>query len=169
MSPSRVVVVALCLLAALVLQASVLARIPTPGARPDLVLVVVVAFALAKGPLVGLVVGFSAGLLLDLVGVHALGALALVLCVVGYLAGLFAIEVEQSAFIPFVVVAAATATATLLYAAVSLLASDGRVTLGAIVRSLPVSVVYNAILTPFVVPAIGVLCRRLDPSERRLR
>jgi uncharacterized membrane protein len=45
---------------ALLLQSTVLARLPLPGGVPDLLLVLVVAFALVEGPLSGAVTGFVA-------------------------------------------------------------------------------------------------------------
>ena len=51
---------------ALVLQASVFSHLAVQGVVPDLVLLVVVAAGLAYGSELGLVLGFGAGLLLDL-------------------------------------------------------------------------------------------------------
>ena len=75
-------------LTALLLQSTVLSRLPLPGGAPDLLLVLVVAYALAEGPLSGTVTGFCAGLLADLTSDHELGRTALVLALVGYVAGL---------------------------------------------------------------------------------
>ena len=75
---------------ALMLQLSVLDVLPLPGGiAPDLVLLVVVAIALTSGPLFGLVTGFAAGLALDLAppASHAIGAYALVFCLIGYVCG----------------------------------------------------------------------------------
>ncbi len=74
---------------ALVLQASVFSHLAVQGVVPDLVLLVVVAAGLAYGSEVGLVLGFGAGLLLDLAppADHYAGRWALALMVVGYVAG----------------------------------------------------------------------------------
>ena len=68
-----------------------LARLPLPGAAPDLLLVLVVALRARRGSRCpGLLTGFVAGLLADLGADHELGRLALAYAVVGYLAGLAA-------------------------------------------------------------------------------
>jgi len=74
---------------ALALQVTLFARLPLPGATPDLVLLVVVGLALSHGPAFGLVLGFAAGLASDLVppADHEIGRWAFVLTLLGYLAG----------------------------------------------------------------------------------
>ena len=103
---------------ALALQVTLFSRLPLPGATPDVLLLVVVALALAYGPGFGLVCGFAAGLAADLVppADHEVGRWALVLTLVGYLAGLGRDSSRRSAFVPLVVVAVAGGGAVLLYA-----------------------------------------------------
>ena len=76
------------------------------------------ALALAYGPGFGLVCGFAAGLAVDLVppADHEVGRWALVLTLVGYLAGLGRDSSRRSAFVPLMVVAVAGGGAVLLYA-----------------------------------------------------
>lgn len=66
-SRRAVLVVALALAGMVLLQVTLIAFLPTPGAVPDLVLVAVAALAVTRGPLVGGLAGAWAGLLLDLV------------------------------------------------------------------------------------------------------
>src|SRR3954468_9961594 len=113
---------------ALVIQVSVLARLQLPGATPDLLLLVVLGLAFVYGPVSGALIGFGAGLLADLAppADHAAGRYALVLCVIGYVAGLAKPENGRlkSATGPLVVgVPAATGT-PLLYAGVGALVGD---------------------------------------------
>ena len=77
---------ALLLTVALVLQVTLVSRLPIPGAAPDLVLLVLVGVALRGGPETGLIAGFGAGLALDALppADHAIGRWALVLCLIGY-------------------------------------------------------------------------------------
>ncbi|WP_228985275.1 rod shape-determining protein MreD, partial [Streptomyces sp. DH12] len=113
---------------ALVIQVSVLARLHLPGAVPDLLLLVVLGLALVYGHVGGALVGFAAGLLADLAppADHAAGRYALVLCVIGYLAGLVNPESGQvkTAAGPMLVVVAAAVGSTLLYAGVGALVGD---------------------------------------------
>ncbi len=87
-APARVVALLAAVLAVVALSARHLAPVP------DLVLVLVVAWALLRGPLVGGVAGLAAGWLLDLVppGSGLLGAQALTYAAAGLLAGRFRSE-----------------------------------------------------------------------------
>lgn len=77
------------LLAAVVLESALLARLPLPGPTPDLVLLVVIGAALANGANIGAVTGFSAGLLTALAppSVAPMGLHAILYAVIGYLIG----------------------------------------------------------------------------------
>jgi rod shape-determining protein MreD len=161
-APSRIGLTVALLMTAVVLQVSVAARLGLPGATPDVVLLVVVGLALAYGPTWGVAVGFTGGLLLDVAppGLAPMGRWAIVLCLVGYLSGLLADQVERSALLPFVTVAVAAAGASLAYAAIGGLIGDGRVTWPAVSRVVPTAVLYDVVLTPFVVFAVLALARR---------
>ena len=167
MTGSRVLLGAVTVVTALLLQTAVLARLPLPGGAPDLLLVLVVAFALTEGPLSGTVTGFVAGLLADLGADHEVGRLALVYALAGYLAGLLADDRPRSPLLPLAVVAATAAGAVLVYAAQGLLVGDPRITGSAVRASLTGTVTYSVLLTPFVVPAVRALVRRLDADPLR--
>ncbi len=162
-------------LSALLLQSTVLARLPLPGGAPDLLLVLVVAFALAEGPRSGTLTGFGAGLLADLGADHELGRTALVLALVGYGAGLvhddpsYGASGKRSTAVPFVVVGLSAAAAVTVYAAEGLLLGDARITGSAWLSALVGTVLYCVLLTPFVVPVVAALVRRVgqDPLRRR--
>ena len=62
----RAVIVAVLLLLAVLIEVTVLAPLPFPGATPSLVLVVVVILASQFGASTGAVSGFAGGLLLDI-------------------------------------------------------------------------------------------------------
>lgn len=166
MSARRVLVTVGVAVSALVLQLTVVTRLPFPGdVEPDLVLVAVVALALANGPLPGAVTGFATGLAADIAppADHTIGRYALVLCVVGYLCGLILDDLEGSGFTPFAAMALGVLGGALLYVGVGAILGDPRVTLPAVTRVLPVSVLYDVVLSPFVLYAVVWLIRRVDP------
>ncbi|MDQ1010798.1 rod shape-determining protein MreD [Streptomyces sp. V4I23] len=152
---------------ALVIQVTVLARLQLPGAVPDLMLLTVLGLAMVYGHVAGAFIGFGAGLLADIAppADHAAGRYALVLCVIGYLAGLIRPDNGQqlrSATGPMVVVVAAAIGSTLLYAGVGALVGDTaarHVGLGSLLFT---AAVYDLILAPFTVPLIMWLARRSD-------
>ncbi|WP_432056748.1 rod shape-determining protein MreD [Streptomyces sp. bgisy022] len=166
MRVNRILLSSALIVVALVLQVSVLARLHLPGAVPDLLLLTVLGLALVYGHVGGALVGFSAGLLADLAppADHAAGRYALVLCVIGYLAGLVKPETGQvkSATGPMVVVVAAAVGSTLLYAGVGALVGDTaarHVGLGSLLFT---AALYDLLLAPFVVPGVMALARRAD-------
>jgi rod shape-determining protein MreD len=169
--PVRIVVAVGLLVVALAGQVTMLTRLPLPGATPDLVLVTVVALALAYGPAFGLVAGFGAGLATDLVppADGAIGRWAFVLTLVGYLAGLARVEIRRSAFVPLIVAAAAGALSVVGYALLAALSGDPHVTRAALVAVLPTAVLYDVVLSPFVVPAVLLLAERVEPDPLLLR
>ncbi|MBQ1088217.1 rod shape-determining protein MreD [Streptomyces sp. B93] len=168
---NRILLSSALVVVALVLQVSVLARLHLPGAVPDLVLLTVLGLALVYGHVGGALVGFGAGLLIDLAppADHAVGRYALVLSVVGYLAGLVRPENGRlkSATGPMAVVVVAAVGTTLLYAGVGALVGDTaarHVGLGSLLFT---AALYDLLLAPFVVPGVMALARRAenDPLE----
>lgn len=162
-------------LTALLVQSTVLTRLPLPGGAPDLLLLLVVAFALAEGPRSGTLTGFCAGLLADLTAHHELGRTALVLALVGYGAGLvhddpvYGGSGERSTLLPFAVVALSAAGAVTVYALEGLLLGDPRITWSAWSQAIVSTTAYCVLLTPFVVPVVGALVRSVgrDPLRHR--
>ena len=151
---------------ALVIQVSVLARLHLPGAVPDLLLLTVLGLAMVYGHVAGALIGFGAGLLADLAppADHAAGRYALVLCVIGYLAGLAKPENGRlkSATGPMAVVVAAAIGATVLYAGVGALVGDTAARHVGLVSLLFTASLYDLLLAPFVVPGVMALARRAD-------
>lgn len=166
MHVNRILLSGALVVVALVLQVSVLARLHLPGAVPDLLMLVVLALALTYGHVGGCLIGFGAGLLADLAppADHAAGRYALVLCVIGYLAGLAKPESGQmrSASLPMAVVAAAAILSTLLYAGVGALVGDTAARHVGIVKLLFTAMLYDLLLAPFTVPWIMKLARLLE-------
>ncbi len=166
MRVNRIVLSTALVVVALVLQVSVLARLHLPGAVPDLLMLVVLALALTYGHVGGCLIGFGAGLLADLAppADHAAGRYALVLCVIGYLAGLARPDSGQlrSAAMPMAVVAAAGVLSTLLYAGVGALVGDTAARHVGILSLLVTATIYDLLLAPFTVPWIMKLARHLE-------
>ncbi|WP_030748125.1 rod shape-determining protein MreD [Streptomyces sp. NRRL F-5135] len=163
---NRVLLSTTLIVVALVVQVSILARLQLPGAVPDLMLLVVLALAFVYGHVSGALIGFGAGLLADLAppADHAAGRYALVLCVIGYLAGLAKPEKGQmrTALGPMIAVVAAALGSTLLYAAVGALVGDTaarHVGLGGLLFT---AAVYDLLLAPFTIPLVMALARKAE-------
>ncbi|MEU1788307.1 rod shape-determining protein MreD [Streptomyces sparsogenes] len=163
---NRVLLSALLVVIALVVQVCVLARLQLPGAVPDLLLLVVLGLALVYGHTGGALIGFGAGLLADLAppADHAAGRYALVLCVIGYLAGLARPETGRlrSATGPMLVVVAAAIGSTLLYAGVGQLVGDDAARHVGLGKLLFTAALYDLLLAPFTVPLIMGMARKSE-------
>lgn len=79
--------IAVLVVVAVVLQVSFFSFLSILGAAPDLLPVLITALGLLGGAMLGGVVGFATGLLLDSLLLQTLGASSLALLAVGYLAG----------------------------------------------------------------------------------
>jgi rod shape-determining protein MreD len=153
----RAILSAVLLAVALVLQLTVVNRLPLPGTGPDLVLLAVVALGLRGGPAAGALTGFCAGLGLDLAppGSYLAGEYALVFCVIGYLCGRLRGSLNQSALLTIALAMTAAAAGEALYAAVGVVVSDPQVTWSVVRQVLPSAVIYDVAVTPFLL--YGVL------------
>ena len=153
------------LLRCLAVLASVL-LVVTLGVRhvpvvPDLVLVLVVAWALLRGPVVGAGVGLAAGWLLDLVppGSAHLGVQALTYAVAGAFAGRLRVEGPVAA--PRVaLVALGASTVVEGVGVLGALAVGAPVDLGAVAVQCVLTATVAALVVPLVVAAERALARR---------
>ena len=167
MTPSRLLLGVVAVVTALLLQLSAVGRLPLPGAEPNLVLVLVLAFALAEGPLSGAVTGFGAGLLADCFANHELGRLAFAFALAGYVTGNLHDDTERSTLQPFGAIAFGALVSLAAFSFEGVLFGDHRITWHTVVRAGVSSVPYDVVLTPFVVPLVAGLVRRLDLDPLR--
>lgn len=161
----RIVLAALAVPLALTLELSVLPRLSLPYAVPDLVLLTVLALAGAWGPNQGALLGFCAGLLVDLTppSITAAGRHALVLTLVGALAGRTAAEARRSALRTSLLAGFYAGLATFAYAALgSLIGLGGTLTSPGLVRGAAACALYTAVATPLVLPWLTALGRRAE-------
>lgn len=160
---------AIVIVVALVLQVIVINRLPLPGGVvPDIVLLAVVALALVHGPLPGLVTGFCAGLIADIVppADHTIGQYAFVLCLVGYVAGLAQTEMDRSSIMPFIAMVVGAVGGCVLYAVLGGLLGDPRITWAMSRHVVPLTALYDVLLSPFVLYLVVRLGRRFEPIDR---
>ena len=161
----RALVSAVVLAAALVLQLTVVNRLPLPGAgAPDLVLLAVVALGLCSRPATGAVTGFCAGLCLDLAppGSYLIGEYALVFCLVGYFCGRLSSAPNRSALLTILAAMGAAAAGEALFALLGLAVSDPQVTWASVRDVFPSAIIYDVVLTPFVLYLIMRVVRFAD-------
>jgi len=170
---AQALAIPLALIVAVIAQLVVVNRAPLPGgAAPDLVLLVVTALAVCAGPMTGMLAGFAGGLALDVAppAAHLAGEYALVFCLVGYACGrarnmILHATGEQRRATSLAVMALGTAIGEAGKAALGRLVSDPDVTGAAIKHVLPVAIVYDLLLCPFVFWLVAFMLRQ--PAEER--
>jgi rod shape-determining protein MreD len=92
-----------------ILQVSVFSSVTILNGTPDVLLVGIICVALLRGPVVGAVVGFWGGLLLDTANLETLGVTSLLLTVAGYWIGRYGETTgRERTHAPFVSVAVIT-------------------------------------------------------------
>ena len=102
------------LLVVSLLQVTIMSSIEVADGHPDLALVTLVAIALLRGPLLGAIVGFWAGLVIDFATLDAIGLTSLLLTAAGYGAGRFGEATSRtSPHPPLIAVALATVAVVL--------------------------------------------------------
>lgn len=154
---------------AVVSQTVVFRHLAIGGVVPDLALVVVVVAAIDRGSEFGALLGFAAGLLVDLAppADHVAGRWALALVVVGYLAGRVRQDARSSTMAAVLVVGAAAFVGTSLYALSGPLVGDGTLPVDQTVKVIVTSVLWDLLLAPLLVPALLWLLHVLGPAAER--
>lgn len=167
MSLVRGLVAAALITVALILQVTVFPHFAWAGIVPNLVLLIVVAAALARGASFGVVLGFAAGMVLDLAppADHVAGRWALALVIVGYLAGRVRQDVRPSVTSVIAMVAGSSFIGTSVFALTGILLQDPVIGFGELMQVIVVSVAYDVLLTPLVMPWLVGLFWRLQPDR----
>jgi rod shape-determining protein MreD len=151
---------------ALVVQVTLFPHLAWHGIVPNLCLLVVVAAALTVEAPFALLLGFAAGLTLDLAppADHVAGRWALALTIAAFLAARVRQDVRPTALAVVGTVAAASFVATSLFALSGVLLSDPTMSISGLLEVVLVAVVWDVLLTPFVLPPLMKLFSRLSPQ-----
>ena len=166
MNPLRWLVALVAVVVALVLQVSLFPHLAWHGIVPNLVLLVVVAAALTVEAPFALLLAFAGGVALDLAppADHVAGRWALALTLVAFLAARVRQDVKPTALAVVGTVAAASFAATSIFALSGMLLSDPALSVGGLLEVVLVAVVWDVLLTPFVLPPLMKLFSRLTPE-----
>lgn len=171
MTALRAVLALVMISVAVVLQVSLFPHLAWEGVVPNLALLVVVGAALTRGPEFAAVLGFAAGLLVDLAppADHIAGRWALALVVVGYVAGRIRQDTGASgrpgATAVVIAVAASSFIGTSVFAFSGLLLDDAGASVAQMLEVILIAVVWDVLLTPFVLPLVMAVFGRLWPPR----
>ena len=164
MNAVRALVAMVAVGVALILQVSVFPHFAWDGIVPNLCLLVVVGAALTRGPQFAAVLGFCAGVALDLAppADHVAGRWALALLVVGYVAGRVRRDTQPTAGTVVATVAASSFVGTSVFALSGLVLRDPAVGIPDVLEVIVGAVVWDVLMTPLVLPLVMGLFRRLE-------
>lgn len=157
---NRILAPSLALIAAVVLQMGLAPQIAVFGVVPNFIFLVVVTLALVKGPVAGGISGFIGGLLFDLLGTAVVGPYALVLTLVGYIAGMLTASLfAEGWLLPVTVVAVASLITEVTYGVVLAVLGAGTPFWPTFVAIMLPSAVYHTILVVLTYPWLARLLR----------
>ncbi|MGZ8610721.1 MAG: rod shape-determining protein MreD [Actinomycetota bacterium] len=151
----RTILLTAIVLTALLLQTTVFADIRLWGARPELMYLLTIVFAVLEGPASGAATGFAGGMAQDFLLNQPKGITALTLTLLGYAIGMFRqFIVSPSPVLPVVLVGFGTFGGVLFYGVVSFLLGQLDTGWFYLLRVAALSAVYNAVLTPILFPVL---------------
>lgn len=171
---SRLIVATAGVVVALLLQVTVMPHFAWDGVVPDLVLLTVVGAALVTDPRFATLLGFSAGLLLDIAppADHVAGRWALSLLVVGYVVGRLAHDHQPAQAgvrpsYPLMVVAGAGGAfiGSSVYALTGLVLRDPAVDVGQLLEVVLAALAYDVLAALVAVP-LTVWAFTREPGSR---
>jgi rod shape-determining protein MreD len=142
--------VPLVLLLFLVLHLTVLDHVRLFGVSPDAMLLLAVVAGIVGGPRAGALMGFAAGITLDLFLETPMGLSALVFCLVGYAVGNIQGGVLRASWwIPVITTLVASAAGELLYAVVATVVGQPHLVTTHLLVVAAVVGLFNAVAAPF--------------------
>jgi rod shape-determining protein MreD len=152
--------IALIVLVAVLLQLSFFSYLSFFGSIPDLMPVVVATLGLLGGAVVGAVVGFAAGLLLDSALLQTLGVSSLALLAIGYMAGRYREGYEFSnSLAPPLIVGGLTLAYAAIFAALQIMLGVSTPVSLVILRDVVIKALLGTILALAVYPLLRRILR----------
>ncbi len=164
---SRTATIGIVILLAVTLQVAVFNLFSVNGVVPNLALVVVVAASIARGAQFGAVVGFVAGMLVDLAppAEHVAGRWALALVLVAILAGRVRTDARRSPIAGLATVAICSFIATSVFALSGVVLGDHALPAGEMVQVIGIALLWDVVVAPLLLPGLMALFDRTRPAE----
>ena len=164
----RIVVTAVIILVAYLLQCSVFPALEIAGVKPNLMLIVTASFGFMRGPREGMFVGFASGLLIDIQHGDMIGFYALIYLAAGFVNGLFEqIYFDEDIKLPLFLIAGTDLVYGLgVYFLTFLLRSDFNF-MYYLNRIIIPETIYTIAITLIVYPLLLFINHKLETEEKR--
>jgi rod shape-determining protein MreD len=153
---------------AAVLQPAFLTKFSLPGATPDLVIVVLVTWAILKGPAVGAIAGFILGFLIDVIppGNHLMGISSIFLATLGYLIGIIG-GAQSKSFVRPIFISSSAAMLFFVIRTIWALLGGSNFSIYYFSINFLTQGIYAAFLMVFIFPLISGIDKKLGPNSRK--
>ena len=164
----RIVVTAVIVIVAYLLQCTVFTSLEIAGIKPNLMLIVTASFGFMRGPREGMFVGFASGLLIDIQYGDMIGFYALIYLITGYVNGLFEqIYFDEDIKLPLFLIAVSDLVYGLaVYFLTFLLRSDFDF-LYYLNRIIVPEAIYTIAVTLIIYPLLLFINHKLEAVEKR--
>lgn len=164
----RIIVTAVILIAAYLLQTAVFPALEIAGIKPNFMLIVTASFGFMRGSREGMLVGFVSGLMIDVQSGDMIGFYALIYLIAGYLNGVFEqIYFDEDIKLPLILIAGTDLLyGTAVYFLTFLLRSDFNF-LYYLNRIIIPETIYTMVITLGAYPLLLYINQRLEEEEKR--
>ena len=164
----RIIVTAVILLAAYLLQTAVFPALEIAGVKPNFMLIVTASFGFMRGSREGMLVGFVSGLMIDIQSGDMIGYYALIYLAAGYLNGIFEqIYFDEDIKLPLFLIAGSDLLYGMtIYFLSFLLRSDFNF-LYYLNRIIIPETIYTIVITLIAYPLLLYINQRLEEEEKR--
>jgi len=151
------------------LQLTVFPLLHLPGAVPNVVTVTVIGIGFCAGSIRGAIVGFVAGMLVDLAppSIATLGITALVLVLAGFAAGMFGEDPDRPLILIIGFSSLTCAVTVLVATLVGGIVGDPHITWSRVPGILLSELIYGAVLAALIIPLIRWLWAFVAPPTGR--
>lgn len=157
----------LLIILAIIMQATLFRYIAILDVKPDIVIILVISFALLNGINEGIILSLFGGLLEDIMFNNAIGIVTLSLLLVGYLSGLLGKNVfKENTFVNFVFVFLGTIVYNLIMIFSMVLMKYDLNVIGILINKSIIQAVYNSIITIFAYKYIIKLNNYMNESKK---
>jgi len=165
----RIFIISIILIFSNILESTVFSMIRIRGISPNFNIMIIVSFALLRGSKEGSIIGFFAGLIMDMFFSTSRGYLAIIGALVGYFCGKFNKDFYRENFIlPFML----TLISTIIYGFVQSLPFllRGKINYIYFIRNIIVpETIYTVVLSIVVYQLIYIVNQKIEKNEKNNR
>jgi len=164
----NIITSSLLIIAAALLQSTLLAQVVPYRAVPDIALLILVYTSYQRGVMTGQITGFASGIFLDFLSYAPLGFNAFIRVIIGAASGLLRGFSVDAVFLPALLAAAATLSKAALALALHILFAGATPAYSLRTPSLWLELAFNMVLSPFIFALLRFISMSQDKNAKGL-